>query len=66
MAGNTRGKLKEELEGMHRNLDWLRVHAVRCADLCGPTHPDLVEMFVVMGDQAGTQDDILQTIYGTI
>jgi hypothetical protein len=26
MAGNTRGKLKEHFEGIHRNLDWCIQH----------------------------------------
>lgn len=26
MAGNTRGKLKEHFEGVHRNLDWCIHH----------------------------------------
>ncbi len=26
MAGNTRGKLKEHFEGIHRNLDWCLHH----------------------------------------
>jgi len=26
MAGNTRGKLKENFEGVHRNLDWCKKH----------------------------------------
>jgi len=30
MAGNTRGKLKEHFEGIHRNLDWC-VHHVNTA-----------------------------------
>ena len=28
MAGNTRGKLKEHFEGIHRNLDWCSHHIV--------------------------------------
>ena len=26
MAGNTRGKLKEQFEGIHRNMDWALTH----------------------------------------
>ncbi|MBA7524174.1 hypothetical protein ES705_16311 [subsurface metagenome] len=26
MSGNTRGKLKENFEGIHRNLDWCTKH----------------------------------------
>jgi len=33
MAGNTRGKIKEHLEGVHRNLDWCLHHLVQSATL---------------------------------
>ncbi len=29
MAGNTRGKLKEHFEGVHRNLDWTLHHVAK-------------------------------------
>ena len=33
MAGNTRGKLKEHVEGVHRNLDWCLHHLGKSATL---------------------------------
>ncbi len=33
MAGNTRGKLKENFEGMHRNFDWGMKHINSSLDL---------------------------------
>ena len=33
MAGNTRGKLKEHYEGVHRNLDWCLHHITKSANL---------------------------------
>lgn len=33
MAGNTRGKLKENFEGMHRNFDWCLKHLNKSLDL---------------------------------
>lgn len=32
MAGNTRGKLKENFEGVHRNLDWCMKHINKSLD----------------------------------
>ncbi len=29
MAGNTRGKLKENFEGVHRNFDWCQKHIAK-------------------------------------
>ena len=33
MAGNTRGKLKENFEGVHRNFDWCMKHINKSLDL---------------------------------
>jgi len=33
MAGNTRGKLKEHFEGVHKNLDWALHHIGKSATL---------------------------------
>lgn len=33
MAGNTRGKLKEHFEGVHRNMDWSLKHINTVLDL---------------------------------
>jgi len=33
MAGNTRGKLKEEFRGIHTNLDWSLKHINRSLEL---------------------------------
>ncbi len=33
MAGNTRGKLKEHLEGIHKNLEWCLHHTAKSATL---------------------------------
>lgn len=33
MSGNTRGKLKEHFEGIHRNMDWALHHIAKSARL---------------------------------
>jgi len=33
MAGNTRGKLKENFEGVHRNFEWCIKHVNKSLDL---------------------------------
>lgn len=45
MAGNARGKLKEELEGILRNYSWINVHCEKARKICGDTHPELIEGF---------------------
>jgi len=33
MSGNTRGKMKEHFEGVHRNIDWALHHIAKSATL---------------------------------
>lgn len=66
MSGNTRGKLKEEMEGLHRNLDWIVAHSAKCLTLLEGKHEGLSAMFVAMGASAKTQDEILQDVYASL
>lgn len=50
MAGNTRGKLKEHLEGIHRNLDWCTHHIGKCATLIENQLSQLPEFKETGGD----------------
>ena len=66
MAGNARGKIKEEMEGMHSNLQWLILHSERIKALLGETHPEIQTMCVAWTDAATTWDELLNRIYATI
>lgn len=66
MAGNTRGKIKEEMEGLHRNLDWSSVHAQKIQLLVGDVHPHIVDCFRAMDEQFRQMDELLMGIYATI
>ena len=55
MAGNARGKLKEELEGILRNFSWIKVHCEKAKGIIGETHPELHTFF----DQIDAQVDSL-------
>lgn len=66
MAGNTRGKLKEEVEGLHSNFDWARVHAEKAKALLGGTHPELQEMFDNISKAMQQFDDIASDIYSRL
>lgn len=63
MAGNARGKLKEEMEGIHKNLDWVSVHAQKGKLLLGDTHPELHELFDNLILASTTMDEIAANIY---
>jgi len=66
MAGNTRGKLKEHFEGVHRNFDWSLVHIQKSLALIkDEKHPLFVAM-KALGDGIATLDKLAQNIYGKI
>jgi hypothetical protein len=50
MSGNTRGKLKEHFEGVHRNLDWCLHHIAKSATLIELRLQQLPEWETVKGD----------------
>lgn len=66
MSGNARGKLKEELEGIHSNLDWLRAHCQKGLVIIGDTHPELQEFFKSLHTMADTLDDLANGVYATL
>jgi len=66
MAGNTRGKLKENLEGVHRNCDWIRVHCLQSLALIEDHHPQLSAGVAGLGKMAELMDDTAQKLYALI
>lgn len=65
MSGNTRGKIKEELEGIHRNIDWVRVHSQKIQIMLEDTHPEIHTFFQSLINEMDVLDDGLQRIYAT-
>lgn len=66
MAGNTRGKLKEQLEGIHRNCDWITVHIKRALTLIKDHKPELSEAIISLGKINEALDSFSQGIYSKI
>lgn len=66
MAGNARGKLKEEFEGIHRNLDWVRVHAGKAKIILGDTHPEIHTMLDSLIAEMDVLDEMAASVYGTL
>lgn len=50
MAGNTRGKLKEHMEGVHRNMDWGIHHLAKSLTLIENQLSQLPAFDVCKGD----------------
>jgi hypothetical protein len=50
MSGNTRGKLKEHFEGVHRNIDWCIHHLNKSSTLIATQLALLPKFETVKGD----------------
>ncbi len=66
MAGNTRGKLKEQLEGVHRNFDWSKKHLVECLILIADHKPELSKSLVALSEAIDALDECAMGIYSKI
>lgn len=66
MAGNTRGKLKEKLEGIHSNCDWILKHVDGALELIKQHKPELSEAVKSLGKIAKQLDEFTQDIYKRI
>jgi len=66
MASNRRGKLKENFEGIHRNLDWVTFHCQKSLDLIQGDNPKLSKAIKSLGDGIKTLDECAQGIYATL
>jgi len=60
MAGNTRGKLKEHFEGVHRNVDWALHHIGKSATLIEVSLAQLPGFKDVEGDAEKEQAFFMQ------
>lgn len=66
MAGNTRGKLKEEFEGIHRNFDWIIYHCQKALVLIKEHNPALSSAVKALAKGVKTLDELAQKVYSKI
>jgi len=66
MASNTRGRIKERFEGIHKNFDWIQEHCSQCLTLIGDKNPKMSEAVLALGEATETLDKLAQNIYSTI
>lgn len=66
MAGNTRGKLKEHFEGVHRNFDWILYHCEKSLALIGDKKPNLSEAVGLLAKSVKELDKHVQALYGKL
>ncbi len=66
MAGNTRGKLKEKFEGVHRNFEWCKLHLGESLVLVGQHNPNLKGSIESLLEAIETMDELAMNIYAQI
>jgi len=66
MAGNTRGKLKEKFEGVHRNFDWSLKHLQESLIMIQEHKPELSEAIKSLHDGISTLDRLAMDIYARL
>lgn len=66
MAGNTRGKLKEHLEGTHRNCNAIIGHIDKSLVLIAEHNPKLTSAYEGMLKIVNTLDELSLGIYAKI
>jgi len=66
MAGNTRGRLKERFEGVHRNFDWSKQHCEAAIELVKDHKPELTQSIESLIKGIDILDELAQGIYGKL
>ncbi len=66
MAGNTRGKLKEHFEGIHRNFDWIMYHCQKSLDLIEDKNPALTKAVEAIAKGVDIIDKGVQKLYSRL
>lgn len=66
MAGNTRGRLKERFEGVHRNFEWSKTHLAAALILIKDHRPNLSESIESLAEGINTLDELAQNIYARL
>jgi hypothetical protein len=66
MASNTRGRIKERFEGIHKNFDWITEHCSQCLTLIADKNPSMAKGIKALAAGAKTLDELAQMIYDKI
>lgn len=66
MPSNTRGKIKEQLEGIHRNTEAIKAHCVKILALIDTKNPKLSSGFEALTKMNDLLDESAQQLYSRI
>ena len=66
MASNTRGRIKERFEGIHKDFDWVQEHCAQCLKLIANKNPEMSKAVNALATGTKTLDELAQSIYSTV
>ena len=66
MASNTRGRIKERFEGIHKNYDWVLEHCSQCLALIVDKNPAMKTAIEALAKGTKTLDELARDIYHKI
>lgn len=66
MAGNTRGRLKERFEGIHKNFDWIQEHCTQSLILIGDKNEAIPKAIQALYEATQHLDKLAQDIYAKL
>lgn len=66
MAGNTRGRLKEHFEGVHRNFEWAKKHLAESLALIDDKNPSLSKGVTSLAEGIDSLDELAMQVYAKL
>lgn len=66
MASGKRGKLREQLEGIHKNCEWIRQHCDKSLSLINVGHPEIINSLNALRQLIDFVDESAQKIYSHV
>ena len=66
MAGNTRGRLKERFESIHRDFNWAKQHCAESLILIKDHKPELSEAIKALAEAITELDELALNIYAKL
>jgi len=66
MPKHTRGKIREHLEGIHRNTEAIKIHCVKSLALIDDKSPDYEKAFTALIALTNNLDEFTQEVYSRL
>lgn len=63
MASGTRTKIKEHIEGVHKNTEAIKQHCIKCLEIIADKNPQMTMSFRQLAKVTNMLDEFAQKIY---